>query len=146
MNQTIQNFIDNKKIAVVGASRSGNKFGNSAARELKERGYEVFYVHPEAEEIDGEPTYPNLEAVKDLVEMVWVNVPANSGEAVLREAAATGLTKVWVQQGGDSPELLALGEELGLEIVSKKCILMYAEPVRSFHKFHQLIWKWIGQY
>ncbi len=146
MDPIIQDFIEKKKLAVIGASRKGNKFGNSAARELQERGYEVFYVHPDADEIDGQSTYPNLEAVKEKAESVWVNVPSERGEAVLREAAAAGLKKVWLQQGASSPELLDLGKELGLELVSGKCILMYAEPVGSFHKFHQVIWKMIGQY
>ncbi len=146
MEPTIQDFIEQKKVAIVGASRQGNKFGNSAAKELQERGYEAFYVHPEADEIDGQPTYPNLEAVKDKAECVWVSVPADRGEAVLREAADAGLKKVWLQQGAGSPDLLKLGDELELELISGKCILMYAEPVGSFHKFHQVVWKMIGQY
>jgi len=146
MDDMIQSFIGNKKVAVVGASRQGNKFGNMAAKELSQRGYEIFYVHPEAEELDGQPTYPNLEAVKDQTQSVWVNVPPERGESVLREAAAAGMTKIWLQQGADSPQLLQIGEELGLELVAGKCILMYAEPVRSFHKVHQVIWKLIGQY
>ncbi|MFN2151482.1 MAG: CoA-binding protein [Anaerolineales bacterium] len=146
MDQTIQNFVEQKKVAIVGASRDGKKFGNAAAKELQERGYTVFYVHPEVSEIDGQPTYPNLDAVKDQTQSVWVSVSPEKGEAVLREAAAAGLSKVWLQQGADSPELLQLGEDLNLELVSGKCILMYAEPVRSFHKFHQVIWKMIGQY
>ena len=146
MDQAIQDFIGQKKVAVVGASRQGNKFGNSAAKELQERGYEVFYIHPEIDEIDGQPTYPNLDAVKDQAESVWISIPAERGENVLREAAAAGLTKVWIQQGGTSPQLEKLADELGLELIAGKCILMYAEPVRSFHKFHQVIWKMIGQY
>ncbi len=146
MDQKIQNFIDKKKVAIVGASRNGKKFGNSAAKELQERGYEILYIHPEANEIDGHSTSPNLEAVKDRAESVWVNVPAEQAEAVLRDAAAAGLLNVWLQQGADSPDLVKLGDELGLELVSGKCILMYAEPVGSFHKIHQVVWKLIGQY
>ncbi len=146
MEETIQTFIEQKKIAVVGASRDGRKFGNAAAKELEERGYEVFYIHPEADEINGHPTYPNLSAIKDQAECVLVSIPAEHAKGVLSEAAATGLTKVWLQQGIDSSELEKLGSELGLDLVTGKCILMYAEPVRSFHKFHQVVWKLIGQY
>jgi predicted CoA-binding protein len=146
MDQTIQNFVNRKKIAIVGASRDKENFGSSAGKELKQRGYEVFYVHPEATEINGQSVYPNLEAVKDQVETVWIGIPPERGESVLREAAAAGLTKVWLQQGAVSPLLVDLGKELGLEMVTGKCILMYAEPVAGFHKFHQVIWKMIGQY
>jgi predicted CoA-binding protein len=146
MNQKIQEFVERKEVAVIGASRNGNKFGNAAAKELQNRGYDVYYIHPEADEIDGSPVYPTIDSVKNLVDTLLVSVSANQGMEILREAADAGLTKIWLQQGAGSPELLAYGEELGLEIISGKCILMYAEPVRSFHKFHQLIWKWIGQY
>ena len=146
MDQAIQTFIEKKKIAVVGASRQGNKFGNSAAKELQERGYEILYIHPEADEIDGHTAYPNLDAVKDQVESVWISIPVERGETVLRDAAEAGISNVWLQQGADSPELVELGKELELDLVAGKCILMYAEPVRSFHKFHQVIWKMIGQY
>lgn len=146
MDEPVNNFVEKKKIAVVGASRQGNKFGNTAARELQERGYEIYIVHPEAGEINGSATYPNLDAVKELAECAWVSVPAEKGDAVLRDAADAGFINVWLQQGAESPELIALGDELGLELVSGKCILMYAEPVKSFHKIHQVVWKIFGKY
>jgi predicted CoA-binding protein len=146
MDSKIKTFIENKKVAVVGASRQGNKFGNAAGKELQARGYEVFYIHPEAKEINGDPTYPNLDSVKEKADTAWVCVPPKSGEAVLRQAAEAGIKKVWLQMGADSPELIDLGAELNLDLVAGKCILMYAEPVRSFHKFHQVIWKMIGKY
>ena len=146
MEQNIQDFISSKKVAIVGASRDGKKFGNAAAKELQARGYETFYIHPSAATIDGHTCYPNLDAVKDQAEVVWVSVSSDKGAEVLRQAAAAGFNKVWLQQGAESPELLELGKELGLDLVSKKCILMYAEPVRSFHKFHQVVARLIGQY
>lgn len=112
MNQAIQEFIDGKRVAVVGASRQGNKFGNIAAKELGQRGYQVYIVHPEAKEIDGQPCYPNLEAVHDQVDGVLVSVPPQQGMNVLKDAAAVGLRNVWVQQQGDLPDLIALGELL----------------------------------
>ncbi len=146
MDQKIQDFIKSKRIAIVGASSVSGKFGNAAAKELSERGYEVVYVHPHADEIDGQSVYPNLEAVKDKADVVWVCIPKEGGDAVLREAAEAGFSNVWLQQGASSPELVKVGQELNLDLVSGKCILMYAEPVGSIHKFHQVVWKLIGQY
>jgi len=39
MDQSIHDFIECKRLAVIGASRKGNKFGNMASKELRERGY-----------------------------------------------------------------------------------------------------------
>jgi len=145
MNQAIQEFIDGKRVAVVGASRQGNKFGNIAAKELGQRGYQVYIVHPEAKEIDGQPCYANLEAVHKQVDGVLVSVPPQQGMNVLKDAAAVGLRNVWVQQQGDSPDLIALGESLDLNLVTGKCILMYAPPVRSFHAWHRGFMRLVGK-
>jgi len=146
MNQAIQDFTHCKRLAVVGVSRTDGKFGNSAYRELKQRGYELMPIHPEMESFDGDTCYANLAAAPDSVEGVLVVVsPAQVGD-VLRQAAGANIRNVWLQQGAESPEALALGEELGLNIAHGGCILMYAEPVGSFHAFHKWFWKLIGQY
>lgn len=146
MDPQAKEFVAHKRIAVVGASRSGNKFGNAAYKELKQRGYQVYLVHPEAKEIQGEPCYPSLEAVKDKVDGVFVSVPPAQGVQVLQQASQAGLKNIWIQQQGDSPEMLALGKDLGLNMVHGKCILMYAEPVSSFHGFHRFFVKLSGKY
>lgn len=141
MNTRIQEFITGKRIAVVGASRTNDKykFGNMAAAELKKRGYDIYLVHPQAETIQGEATYPSLNALSGKVDGVLVSLPASKGVEVLGDAAAAGLRNVWIQQGGESPELIQVGEELKLNMVTGKCILMYAQPVRSFHTIHRFI-------
>ena len=145
MNQAIQDFVACQRIAVVGASRGGKKFGNAAAKELQTRGYQVFIIHPEAQEIDGQTCYPNLSALQGQIDAVFISVPAAQAAAVMREAASLGIRHVWLQQGAESPELLALGEELGLSLVSKKCILMYAPPVKSVHGLHRGFVKLVGK-
>jgi predicted CoA-binding protein len=87
----------------------------------------------------------HLAALKDEVDGVLVTVPPAKGMEVLREAAQEGRRNVWIQQQGDSPEELALARQLGLNVVSGKCILMYATPVRSFHKWHRGFNKLVGK-
>jgi predicted CoA-binding protein len=147
MNTCIQEFISGKRIAVVGASRTNDKykFGNMAAEELKRRGYEISFVHPQAETINGEAAYPSLSSLTGKVDGVLVSLPASKSGQVLKEAAAAGLRNVWVQQGGESPELIQMGEQLKLNLVTGKCILMYAKPVRGYHTIHRFIARAIGQ-
>jgi predicted CoA-binding protein len=111
MKTRIQEFISGKRIAVVGASRTNDKykFGNMAAEELKRRGYEISFVHPQAETINGEAAYPSLSALPGKVDGVLVSLPASKSGPVLQDAAAAGLRNVWIQQGGESPELIQLG-------------------------------------
>ncbi|HEY3344214.1 MAG TPA: CoA-binding protein [Anaerolineaceae bacterium] len=145
MNQAIQDFVGSKNIAVVGVSRSGKKFGNSVAAELKQRGYQVYIVHPEAQEIGGERCYPNLAALQGKAEAVVICVSPRQSPQALRDAAAAGIQRIWLQQGADSPEIPALAKELGVQPVTGKCILMYAPPVKSIHGFHRGIMKLVGQ-
>ena len=145
MDQAIQDFVACQRIAVVGASRGGKKFGNAAAKELQTRGYQVFIIHPEAQEIDGQPCYPNLSALRGQIDAVLISVPAAQAAAVMREAASLDIRHVWLQQGAESPDLLTLGQELGLSLVSKKCVLMYAPPVKSFHGWHRGFVKLVGK-
>ncbi len=146
MQQAIWDFVQCKEIAVVGASRSGKKFGNSIASELRQRGYQVFLVHPEAQEIDRQLCYPNLAALEGKVNAVVICVPPYKAAQVLREAVAAGVKNIWLQQGADLSEAQKVAHELGVEPVSGKCILMYAGQVSSVHAFHRFIWKLVGQY
>ncbi len=139
MNPLIDDFISSKKLAVVGMSRSGKKFGNMASRELRAKGYEIFPVHPEASEIDGLTCSPDLKSLSGKVDAVWISVPPAKVPAVLEEAAQIGLKNIWLQQGAWSKEVQETIDLLKLPVVSKKCIMMYAQPVHSIHKFHRTI-------
>ena len=145
MNPNITEFVAGKRIAVVGASRGGKKFGNTVATELVQRGYQVFLVHPEAAEINGQPCYPNLAALAGQVDGVWICVSPQGAPQAIREAAAAGLKRVWLQMGADSAEAQAAARETGVTLVSGKCILMYAQPVGSFHAWHRAFARITGQ-
>jgi predicted CoA-binding protein len=146
MNSTIKEFVQIKQLAVLGASRSGTKFGNYIANELKQRGYQVYLVHPEGVEIGGEKSYPNLAALQGKVEGVVICLPPAAAVTALRDAAVAGIKHIWLQQGAQSAETAAMAKELGLDPVTGKCILMYAEPVTSFHTWHRGFARLFGQY
>ena len=145
MKQNIIDFVQAKRIAVIGVSRSGKKFGNSIYTEMKSRGYQMVIIHPQASEINGEPCYPNLGAVEGKIDGVLICVSPKQTPQALRDAVASGIKKIWIQQGADLPEAQALAKELDVNPVTGKCILMYAEPVTSMHKFHRTLARVFGQ-
>ena len=75
MDPTISEFIQNKTLALVGASRDGKSFGNIALKELRQRGYQVLPVHPQAKQINGAACYPDLADLPTKVGGVVVCVP-----------------------------------------------------------------------
>lgn len=140
----IDGFLKQPALALVGLSRSGKKFGNVACRELKAKGYRVYPIHPSADSIDGTRCYSSFSALPEPIDALLVVVPPAQALSVVREAAAAGIHRVWLQQGASSPAVLAACAELGLETVSGECILMYAAPA-GVHKFHGWIWRVLGK-
>ncbi len=145
MQPSIQDFIACKRIGVVGVSRAKGKFGNAAYTELKKRGYQVSAVHRSEKEIAGIPCVPNLKALQGQIDGVLVSVQPSQAVSVLEEAASIGVRNVWLQQGAESEDVLRTAERLRLNAVSKKCILMYALPVGSIHKWHRAIVRVFGR-
>ena len=101
---TINEFLSQKVLAVVGASRDKNKFGNSIYREMKDRGYKVYPVNPLAQEIDGDRCYAGLKDLPEKTGGVIIVVPRLETTKVLEEAASLGIEYAWIQQGADTPE------------------------------------------
>ena len=146
MDQLTKDFLELHRLAVVGASRSGGKIGNAIVENLAEKGYEVYPVHPSAKEIQGRVCHPDLASVKELVDGVVICIPPEQSLEIVKEAAEAGIKKVWLQQGAYNMDVLARAADLGLDITAGKCIMMYAEPVKSVHKVHQMINKLFRKY
>lgn len=146
MNEEIKEFVNSKKIALLGASRSGKKFGNMVYDELKPKGYELYLVHPDAKEISGQECYPNLAALEGKAEAALICLPPARAKQAVQDAFDAGIKKIWLQQGSESADVLKLAKDLGVSTVSGKCIMMYAEPVSSIHGFHRFFAKLFGQY
>ena len=71
----VDDFVALKKIAVVGVSRKKAKFGNTIYREMREKGYWVYPVNPNADVIEGDTCYPDLLSLPEKVDGVIINVP-----------------------------------------------------------------------
>lgn len=110
MDQAIRDFIEGKRLALVGASRDEKKFGQMAYKELKARGYQVYAVNPAVDQIDGELCYPDLKPLRGKIDGVLVAVPSGQVLQILRQAAEFGVKNVWLQQQTESPEAISLGQ------------------------------------
>jgi uncharacterized protein len=141
----IQRFVSERTMAVIGVSASGKGFGNAAYAELKKRGFRLLPVHPTAGTIQGDACSARLSDLPEKVDRVLVVVKPDRAEEVVREAAVAGVEYVWLQQGAESPAALSLAASFGLTVVSGQCILMFTEPVRSFHRLHRWIWRLLGK-
>jgi len=141
----VEEFLAQKKIAVVGVSRKKTKFGNAIYRELKQKGYTVFPINPNIKEYEGVICYPDLYSLPEKIDAVVINVPPEQTEKVVREANEIGTTKVWLQQGSQSENAVKYCNENGIDCVSNECILMFAQPSAFIHRAHKWVWGVFGK-
>ena len=135
----VENFLSEKSIAVVGASRNDKKFGNTVYKELKSKGYNVFPVNPNIEYLADEKCYPDLLSIPGEINAALLVVQPSAAMQVVKDALNKGIKKIWMQQGSESEEAIRFCKENGIEVVSKECILMFAEPAAFFHRAHRWI-------
>ena len=142
----VEDFLSQKKLAVVGVSRRGNKSGNTVYQELKKRGYQVYAVNPNTGTTpEGDPCYPDLKSLPEKVGGVVVVLPPKTAENVVKEAVQAGIPRIWMQLGSQSPEAIAACQESSITVIAKECIFMFIEPVESVHKFHRWLRKLFGR-
>ena len=145
MNNLINEFLKCKKLAFVGLSRSKRKFGNTLYRELTKRGYTLYPLHRGEKEINGITCYPNLQSVQDDIEGVLINAAPKNVIPLLQEISALKIKNIWLQYGAESREVYETAKNLGLDIITKNCILLHTEPVQGIHKFHRILSRLLGK-
>jgi predicted CoA-binding protein len=141
----VDDFVAQKTLAVVGVSRDPKKFGNAAYRELKAKGYRVFPINRNIDSIEGDRCYANLIALPEKVEGVLIVVPPRETEQVVHEVDAAGIKRVWMQQGSESDTAVRFCQEHGISEVHGECIMMFAQPVQSVHRWHRGAWRLFGK-
>ena len=120
----IEECVNERVWAVVGASTSPAKWGHRIYQALKASGYRVYPVNPRARQIDGDPCYPSVAALPERPGVVNVVVPPKIGLAVADEVAAAGIARIWFQPGAESAENVAHARRLGLKTVADACALV----------------------
>ena len=137
-------FLAQPALALVGLSRSGHSFGNYAYNALTKKGYRVYPIHPIADTIDGHQCYQRFADLPEHVDAVLIVVPPEEAAIVVKEAAAAGIHHVWLQQGAESPQVIAACRDAGIDTVAGECVLMFAKPT-GFHKVHRWARKLTGK-
>jgi predicted CoA-binding protein len=140
---TIEEFLAPKRFAFIGLSRDPKKFSRSAFKELKAKGFDMFPVNPNLDEIDGTRCYKELSELPDNVKHALFMTPKENTAGAVENAIHHGFTHLWIQQGSETKEALEIASQNGVKLVSKTCILMHGNP-SGIHKFHGFIMKLFG--
>lgn len=126
--ETIHAFLNARSLAVFGVSRDPEKYGYKVYKTLKEKGLRVFAINPRANEVDGDPVYPNLQALPEIPEAIVTVVPPEVTKAVVADALAAGVRKIWMQPGSEHAEAIQHAQQAGATVVhGGPCIMVVAK-------------------
>lgn len=138
-------FLANKRVAVSGVSRTPKTHGsNNVYRRLRERGYEVFAVNPNADVVEGDPCYPDLKSIPGGVQAVVIGTRPEIAEDTMRECADLGIHNVWMHRGPGtgsvSDAATDYGRRHGITVIDGGCPLMFDPTADVGHKIMRFLY------
>ena len=139
LKQAADEFLAQKRIAVAGVSRADSGHGaNVVYKGLRNAGYEVFAVNPNAEEVEGDPCFHDLKSIPGGVDAVVVGTAPNDSAGVVRDRAEQDIQRVWLHRsfggGSVSDEATEVGRESGITVIAGACPMMFLPSTDIGHR------------
>jgi len=136
--ESVETFLRGKRIAVAGVSRSAGQAANAVFRKLKDSGFEVFPINPNASEVEGEKCYPDVGAVPGHLDGVVIATAPQIAVQIVRQCGDHGVPRVWFHRsfgnGSVSEEAIRECAARGIACIVGGCPLMFCNPVDFGHK------------
>jgi predicted CoA-binding protein len=138
-------FLTKKRVAVTGVSRTPKQHGsNNVYRRLRERGYDVFAVNPNADQVEGDRCYKNLRSIPGGVEAVVIGTRPEVAEDTMHECAELGIKHVWMHRGPGAGSVSAAatdyGRQHGITVIDGGCPLMFGPTADLGHKIMRFVY------
>jgi predicted CoA-binding protein len=140
----IDRFFESKTLAIAGVSRNPKKFPNAVLAELAKKGFTVYPINPNTDEVAGVKCYRDVASLPAGVESLAIITKKDKTESLVDAAIARGIKNVWIQQMSETPAAIDKATKAGINLIYKKCLFMFSEPVSGMHKFHRSIKKLFG--
>ena len=139
---TLEEVLNPRAIAILGASRAHHKWGHVAAKQLIAGGFpgELFLINPSVPEVLGRATYPALREVPSQVDLAIVATAFQHVPQAVDDCIAHGVKGIVIITAGFSEtgpegrrleqELVARCREHGIRVIGSNCMGIY---VRRTH-------------
>lgn len=150
IKEAAADFLANKRIAVTSVSRTPGSHGSNVVyQRLRDRGYEVFAVNPNADQVEGDRCYHDLSSIPGGVDAVVIGTRPEHAVATMKESHALGIKNAWMHRsfGGGSVSNAATeyGREHGITVIDGGCPLMFEPCSDPGHKAMRLIFTMTGK-
>jgi predicted CoA-binding protein len=149
IKEAASEFLSHNRVAVTGVSRHPKDHGSNVVyKRLRDRGYEVFAVNPNAEEVEGDRCYHDLSSIPGGAEAVVIATKPESAEKTMHECAELGINHVWMHRGPGhgsvSPAAAAYGREHGIAVIDGGCPCMFGPTADPGHKAMRVVFSLTG--
>jgi predicted CoA-binding protein len=151
----VQDFLAQEKVAVVGVSDKRETGSNRCYRHFKEAGYAVTAVNPRLTTFDGAPCYPDLKAIPETPDAVFILANPKVTEQIVRQCVDLGVKHVWMHclmgtkpgLGGDgtsvSQDAVRMCREHGIAVIPGSCPAQFLHPDFG-HGLMRRLWRACG--
>jgi predicted CoA-binding protein len=144
MKQTIQHFIEDKNLALIGVSTNSQKFGNILLKELQKKGYTIYPVHPNLNAVEGISCFASVNELPKQVQNLIIAVQSQVTEEIVKNLDPSRIKRVWMHRGAgkgsSSPQAIQECKNKGIEVVYGFCPMMFLVNT-GVHTFHLWIRK-----
>ena len=116
----VQDFLAQKKVAVVGVSDKRDTGCNISYKNFKGNGYQVYAVNPRISTYEGAPCYPDLKSIPEKPDAVFILASPKVTEQIVGQCVELGIKHVWMHcMMGTKPGLAS-----GITSVSQSAVEM----------------------
>jgi len=155
VDNMVEEFLAQKKIAVVGVSDKRETGCNLAYGKFKESGYQVFPVNPRLGEFDGTPCYPDLKSIPEKPDAVFILASPKVTDQIVHECVDLGVKHVWMHcMMGTKPGLaqsmtsvsqdaVEMCHENGIQVIPGSCPNQFLKPDFG-HAMMRVMWRMFG--
>lgn len=139
---TLEDVLNPRSIAILGASRASHKWGNVAARQLIAGGFpgDIFLINPSVSEVLGRATYPGLQDVPGLVDLAIIATALEYVEPSVDDCLTKGVKGIVIitaglsetgPQGRQREEaIVARCRAQGVRVIGSNCMGIYLRRPR----------------
>ena len=133
LNTKVNDFLGQKRIAVVGVSRNKSRHptGSMIYRRLRTAGHEVFPVNPHLQTFEGDRCYPDLQSIPGGVDGAVIVTRPEVTEQIVHDCSDAGVRRVWMHQSmgkkGSSVSAKAVEycREHNIGVIAGACPMMF---------------------
>ena len=146
----IEDFLAQKRLAIVGVSHESKEFSNELFREFRRRGYDAVPVNPKMQVVEGQRCYARVQEIQPPVEGALLLLPAGAVDQVVRDCGEAGIRRVWLYHGtgtdASTESAVKFCKLHGIAVIAGYCPYMFLPNAQVFHRMHGFAERIMGKY